>query len=126
MFEIDDFDSPWLFKTPFDFIHGRELEGCSADEDALFSRAFEHLRPGGWFEFDGAYASFLSDDKTHEKAENSQLFIRELREAAFQFGKSVIAASEWKSKMEKAGFINVKENVIRVCLGILPGFLSSS
>ncbi|KAL1982645.1 hypothetical protein VTN96DRAFT_1015 [Rasamsonia emersonii] len=47
VFEIDDFETPWLYRADFDFIHGRELEGCIANEDQLFSRAFEYLKPGG-------------------------------------------------------------------------------
>lgn len=114
VFEVDDYESPWVYQTPFDFIHGRELEGCVADEDKLFRQAFEHLKPGGYFEFDGAHAVILSDDGTHEKATNFQLFTDELREAGRKFGKSFDNVPLWKEKMEKAGFTEVTEWVAKV------------
>ncbi|KAH8661723.1 hypothetical protein BGZ61DRAFT_368615, partial [Ilyonectria robusta] len=49
-FEVDDFESEWLYRTPFDFIHARELEGCITNDDKLFQRAFQHLVPGGYIE----------------------------------------------------------------------------
>lgn len=55
----------------FDFINGRELEGCVANENRLFKQAFGHLKPGGYFEFDGAYSYYYYfDDGTDAKAEN--------------------------------------------------------
>ncbi|KAL1971102.1 hypothetical protein VTN77DRAFT_53 [Rasamsonia byssochlamydoides] len=120
VFEIDDFDTDWLYKTKFDYIHGRELEGCSADEDRLFRQAFEHLKPGGYFEFDGAYAHFLSDDDTAQKAENCQSWLQKLRDASEKFGKSIEDVRQWKEKMEKAGFVDVKEEIFKVPIGAWP------
>ncbi|KAL1879649.1 hypothetical protein Plec18167_004111 [Paecilomyces lecythidis] len=120
VFEVDDYESPWVYQTPFDFIHGRELEGCVADEDKLFRQAFEHLKPGGYFEFDGSHAVMLSDDGTHEKAPNFQLFADELREAGRRFGKSFDNVPLWKEKMEKAGFTGVTEWIAKVPLRPWP------
>ncbi|KAI8710756.1 hypothetical protein NCS52_01535400 [Fusarium sp. LHS14.1] len=55
IFEIDDFEEEWLYTKPFDFIHARELEGCISDDDILFRRAFEHLKPGRYIEFQATY-----------------------------------------------------------------------
>ncbi|KAL1962671.1 hypothetical protein VTN77DRAFT_9305 [Rasamsonia byssochlamydoides] len=120
IFEIDDYESTWLYKTKFDFIHGRELEGCVADEDRLFSEAFEHLKSGGYFEFDGAYCRFFSDDDSVDKAENLELWSVEGRAAGEKFGKSFMNAPLWKEKMEKAGFVDVKESVFKVPIGPWP------
>lgn len=114
MFEIDDFENDWVYQTPFDFIHGRELEGCVADEDRLFAQAFKHLKSGGYFEFDGAYAFWFSDDNTIEKAENCQLLVENIHVAANKFGKRLDTAPTWKEKMEKAGFVNVHQSVYKV------------
>ncbi|KAL1961756.1 hypothetical protein VTN77DRAFT_1082 [Rasamsonia byssochlamydoides] len=105
IFEIDDFETPWLYQTAFDFIHGRELEGCVANEDRLFSQAFDHLKSGGYFEFAGANAYFCSDDDTITGNE---------------FGKSFDNVHLWKEKMEKAGFVDVKESVFKVPIGPWP------
>ncbi|KAL2219325.1 S-adenosyl-L-methionine-dependent methyltransferase [Thermoascus aurantiacus ATCC 26904] len=111
IFEIDVFENDWVYQTPFDFIHGRELEGCVADEDRLFSQAFKHIKSGGYFEFDGYYAQWFSDDDTIEKAENCQLCMKNLHIAANKFGKRINNAPLWKERMEKAGFVDVKESV---------------
>lgn len=114
VFEIDDFESDWLYKNKFDFIHGRELEGCVADEERLFRQAFEHLRPGGYLEWVGAYAWFFSDDGTDEKAEYTKKWLKLFHEAAGKFGKSFETAPTWKEKMEKVGFVDVKQTVFKV------------
>ncbi|KAF5013376.1 hypothetical protein FDECE_623 [Fusarium decemcellulare] len=103
IFEVDDFEAEWLYKTPFDFIHGRELEGCIGDEDQLFRRAFENLTPGGYIEFQATYPRWLSDDGTAEKAENAQKWLKHLLEGSAKFGKSLEGAINWKEKLEKAG-----------------------
>ncbi|RSL77872.1 hypothetical protein CEP52_017679 [Fusarium oligoseptatum] len=32
------FETEWQYSGPFDFIHGRELEGCIADDDRPFAQ----------------------------------------------------------------------------------------
>ncbi|KAL1982371.1 hypothetical protein VTN96DRAFT_1402 [Rasamsonia emersonii] len=119
-FEIDDFEKDWLFKTKFDFIHGRELEGCIADTDRLFRQAFDHLKPGGYFELDAFYAYWLSDDDTASKATNSQACSKMLREAAEKFGKSFEMVPLWREKMEKVGFVDVRESAFKIPVGPWP------
>ncbi|BDD58241.1 hypothetical protein MAP00_003532 [Monascus purpureus] len=119
-FEIDDYESPWLFRTPFDYIHARELEGCIADEDKLFREAFQHLKPGGYFEIEGSSSHLSSDDGTHEKAEYNQLWFKEGRNSAKSFGKLADNAPTWKAKLEKAGFVDVKEFVFKLPFGPWP------
>lgn len=112
---MDDFEAEWLYSKPFDFIHSRELEGCIGDEDALFRRAFQHLKPGGYIEFQAAYPRWLSDDGTAEKAENAQSWLKTLIDGSAKFGKSLEGAIGWKEKLEKAGFVDVKQEIFKVC-----------
>lgn len=121
---MDDFEAEWLYSKPFDFIHSRELEGCIGDEDALFRRAFKHLKPGGYIEFQAAYPRWLSDDGTAEKAENAQSWLKTLIDGSAKFGKSLEGAIGWKEKLVKAGFVDVKQEIFKVsctltsCLGV--------
>ncbi|KAM0345712.1 hypothetical protein ACHAPU_006367 [Fusarium lateritium] len=110
-FEVDDFEDEWLYETAFDFIHGRELEGCIANRDRLLQQAFKHLLPGGYFEVQGVDARLFSDDGTIKKAPNAQLWMENLRNACTKFGKSIDGSSEWKERMVRAGFIDVHEEV---------------
>jgi hypothetical protein len=50
-FEINDCCSTWVHPLEsFDLIHIRNLFGSIADWPALYARAFEHLKPGGYIE----------------------------------------------------------------------------
>ncbi|RSL83730.1 hypothetical protein CEP52_016643 [Fusarium oligoseptatum] len=111
IFEVDDFETDWLYTKPFDFIHAREIEGCISDGDRLFRRAFQHLKPGGYIEFQAAYPRWLSDDGTAEKAKNAQGWLKALIDGSIKFGKPLEVAVDWKEKMEKAGFVDVREEV---------------
>jgi hypothetical protein len=116
VFEVDDFESDWLYRKPFDYIHARELEGCIPDNDRLYEEAFKHVTPGGWFELQGVYAKFVSDDGTAEKATDANRWMKLLVEGGAKFGKSIDCASLWKEKLEKAGFVDIHEEVLKVSL----------
>ncbi|KAF5674675.1 TAM domain-containing protein [Fusarium heterosporum] len=93
-FEVDDFEDEWLYETAFDFIHGRELEGCIANRDRLLQQSLKHLLPGGYFEIQGVDAFLESDDGTMEKAPDAQLWMENLREACAKFCKRADGSSE--------------------------------
>lgn len=114
-FVVDDYETEWVYKDKFDFIHGRELCGCIEDHDRLFKRAFENLNSGGYFELQSVEAYFVSDDGTHQNAETCQMWLHNLREAGEKFGKTLYNVKEWKEKMEKAGFVDVKDELYKVC-----------
>ncbi|RSL59645.1 hypothetical protein CEP53_005726, partial [Fusarium sp. AF-6] len=120
LFEVDDFEDEWVYKTPFDFIHGRELEGCIGNEDQLFRRAFQHLAPGGYIELQAAYTRWLSDDGTAEKAKNAQSWLKTLLEGTAKFGKSLECAVNWKEKLEAAGFTDVQQDIRKLPIGSWP------
>lgn len=111
---MDDFEAEWLYHTPFDFIHARELEGCISDDNKLFRQALQHLVPGGYFELQAVAAPFLSDDGTSEKAVNAQLWLKTLCEASAQFGKPIDCATSWKARLEAVGFTDVQEEIRKV------------
>lgn len=116
IFEVDDFESDWLYRKPFDYIHGRELEGCIANEDELFQQAFRHLSSGGYLEMQAVDGFFLSDDGTAQMATNAQAWIKSMLEGARKFGKPLDNVSLWKDKMEDAGFVDVQQEVHKVSM----------
>ncbi|KAJ5551398.1 hypothetical protein N7535_000652 [Penicillium sp. DV-2018c] len=109
-FEIDDFEQLWSYSKPFDYIHGRELEGSIRDHDRLFQQALENLNPNGWFEMATIDVTTHSDDGTHLAATNFLLSIKHMHESSRMFGKDMTSSPTWKGRMEKAGFINVTED----------------
>ncbi|KAF7553373.1 hypothetical protein G7Z17_g3659 [Cylindrodendrum hubeiense] len=113
-FEVDDFESEWVYHTPFDFIHARELGGCISDDNRLFKQAFQHLAPGGYFEIQAVHPDFVSDDDTADKATNAQLWMKNMREGAARFGKPLDSALLWQEKLKSAGFVDVQQSVLKV------------
>ncbi|KAH6867810.1 S-adenosyl-L-methionine-dependent methyltransferase [Thelonectria olida] len=120
VFEVDDFESDWVYTKPFDYIHTRELEGCIGNEMRLFQQAHEHLAPGGYFEMQGVGAQFLSDDDTLEQAPNAQMWMNKIVEGAAMFGKPIDSTPTWAQKMKEAGFVDVKQVIHKIPIGPWP------
>lgn len=120
-FEVDDFEADWPYRTPFDYIHGRELAGSIKNFDRLFSQAFKHLRSGGYLEMQSFRIEIFSDDDTVEKkAVYTKKWIGLLQEAAEKFGKPMANMDEWPDKMTKAGFEDVTMRIIKVPMSPWP------
>ncbi|PLN80420.1 methyltransferase [Aspergillus taichungensis] len=113
-FEVDDYEAPWSYSQPFDFIHGRELEGFVRDYDRLFTQALANLKPNGWFEIASIEVTSTSDDGTHHKAKCLMEAVENMHTASETFGKSMKTVSTWKGRMEKAGFVNVHEDIYKL------------
>lgn len=118
-FEVDDFESDWVFRKPFDFIHGRALAGCVKDFPDVYGRIKNNLKPGGWVEMVDFPAELYSDDDSMEKAPNVAEWTRLQKEASAKFGKEMNIAHRHKQWMIDAGYKNVTEEVFKVC----PTFL---
>ncbi|KAE8418606.1 S-adenosyl-L-methionine-dependent methyltransferase [Aspergillus pseudocaelatus] len=113
-FEVDDFEAPWSYSQPFDYIHGRELEGFIRDHNRLFEQALENLKPGGWMEIASIEVNCFSDDETHLKAESMMHGVKHMHLSAKMFGKDFDTVKNWRSQMENAGFVNVREDVYKL------------
>ncbi|RKK34310.1 hypothetical protein BFJ68_g17505 [Fusarium oxysporum] len=119
-FEVDDFEQDWVYRKRFDYIHARELGGCIADDGKLFSRAFEHLAPGGYLEMQAVYPRFLSDDDTGKLAKDAQYWMTNICEGAAKFGKPLDSVPQWLDKMQAAGFVEVKQEIRKIPFGSWP------
>ncbi|KAJ5636495.1 uncharacterized protein N7484_009808 [Penicillium longicatenatum] len=113
-FQVDDFEEPWSYSHPFDYIHGRELEGAIRDHDKLFQRAFNNLTPNGWFEMASMEVNTHSDDGTHLNARCLVESVKNLQTSSIGFGKDMNSVGTWKRRFEETGFINVHEDVYKL------------
>lgn len=121
IFEVDDFESEWTHRRPFDYIHARELGGCISDDEKLFKQAYDHLTPGGWFELQATRpGKFLSDDGSDELAKDAQFWMTTICEGAGKFGKPLDNAHEYAQKLKNVGFLDVKEEIRKVPIGQWP------
>lgn len=114
-FEVDDFESDWSYSQPFDFIHGREMEGMVKDFDRLFAQTYKYLRPGGWAEFQTIELNCFCDDDSRTKAAAWVAWSNNLHEAARRFGKNMRTVRTWPERLKRAGFQNVQTVVYPVC-----------
>ena len=116
-FEIVDIEDEWLLDSEFDFINGRELMLSIRDWDALCKRAFDHIKPGGYFELQGTVPWIESDDNTiptnSDLFEISMIFFK----MAEAMGTSGLVPKQWKALLEKAGFVNVQQNILKIPQG---------
>ncbi|KAL4968421.1 class I SAM-dependent methyltransferase [Aspergillus stella-maris] len=121
-FIIDDAESDWTFPKDekFDYIHARSMGGGIGDWERLMRQAYNHLRPGGWVEFQEFEACVRSDDGTDERAPMLLDLGRRLDEASKKFGKRVGIASSLAGWVRNAGFTNVTEDVYKCPVGSWP------
>src|SRR2546421_8099061 len=101
----------------FDFIHGRALGGSIADWPRFYSQVFEHLKPGGWIEMQEYEAWIRSDDDTINQAKWIVEWQEQLDKASIQFGKRLNVAELQKQHMIDAGFVDVRDDIYKVCAG---------
>ncbi|KAL4972382.1 hypothetical protein BDW66DRAFT_162953 [Aspergillus desertorum] len=95
-----DLEGPWPFtaKEAFHLIHGEALGGMLKDWEGFYANVFKHLVPGGW------------EGKWDATKQWSEL----INEAAQKFGKRINMGAEQKELMEKAGLVNVQDQVFKV------------
>jgi hypothetical protein len=90
------------------------------DWNQLIERAYEHLRPGGWFEVGGTYSTPRSDDGTL----GDDFFLKEVERLFFEMGEamgtSLHAPPLWKEQLQRAGFIDIRESVFKLPQGVWP------
>ncbi|RDI88493.1 hypothetical protein Vi05172_g1412 [Venturia inaequalis] len=122
-FYVDDVESEWTYSDDekFDFIHGRSMGGGIGDWARLHQQAFEHLKPGGWFEMQ-EYEAWVGDqdDPDMTRAPNIKKWVDLVVEASIMFGKSVKVAKEQRQFMIDAGFTDVQDDVFTVPIGAWP------
>ncbi|KAB8232620.1 class I SAM-dependent methyltransferase [Aspergillus alliaceus] len=119
-FEVDDCCDPWLYeKDKFDFVHVRSLYGCVADWDKFYKEAYKHIKPGGYIEQLEQSVHGKSDDGTTTGTMYNE-WAQHFFNAGDKFGKTFRVVDEAKSRMQKAGFVDVVERRYKCPLGPWP------
>ncbi|KAK7537997.1 S-adenosyl-L-methionine-dependent methyltransferase [Phyllosticta citricarpa] len=119
-FEVDDVESEWPEREPFDLVHARYLAGAIADWPALTRRAFAATRPGGWAEFSDYEMRYYADDGS-AGADNKMVRLAELLcDGADRIGRTLQPGQHLERWMKDAGFTNVQSRLIKLPLGAWP------
>jgi len=90
------------------------LAGAIKDWPALIAQAYNHLEPGGWLEF-CEFEVWVNCQNEVEVPRMIQKWQTLLQEAGEKIGRTFIVAVHQKKWLENAGFVNVHEDVYRVC-----------
>ncbi|KAJ5439018.1 uncharacterized protein N7458_010016 [Penicillium daleae] len=119
VFELDDLLQEWTWSEPFDFIYLRHMLGSFDEEgwNTLYKRCYDNLAPGGWIEEFELDISVKTDDNS--LAEDSELakWGENFKGCSERAGRSLTVQETMRSKIEKAGFIDVHEQVYKVPIG---------
>lgn len=120
-FEIDDAERDWTFpENSFDLIHARNLVCSIRNWPNLFKQTFDHVKPGGWAEFQTKYPDMYSDDGTLPPDGAIRTWSKLFFEAADKFGTSHENTKRHKEWMEAAGFVDVQEHICKLPIGPWP------
>jgi hypothetical protein len=111
-----DLEGDWPFsaKQAFHLTHAQSLGGLLADWQGFYRNAYKHLVPGGWLEVKEYDIRLCSDDGDSGVPDAVRQWQELLEEAAEKFGKSINVAGKQREWMERAGFVEVKEQVSKV------------
>ena len=121
-FALDDAQLPWTWPADhFDYIHIRDLYGSIGDWSDLYSKAFRHLKPDGWFEdleLDIRAHSDVVTDPEHIFHRWNRVF----QEAGEKIGKTfkIGIGSRMHDLMDEAGFVDVTEKKFRIPMSGWP------
>ncbi|KAK1638304.1 S-adenosyl-L-methionine-dependent methyltransferase [Colletotrichum phormii] len=86
-FEVDDFEEPWTYSQPFDYIYIRGLSGSVADWGKFFKKAYDHLTPGGYIELFEGHMRPDCDDGTLTSESALMRWVDKVEEASKIFGR---------------------------------------
>jgi len=117
-FYIDDVESPWVFKQPFDYIHGRSIGNVIGDWKKFHAEAYDNLKPGGWLEIQDFEGYFGCDDDTVPADAWIERWTRDIDKGGTKFGKNMNIILNQRQLMTDAGLVNIQSQFFKVSLGL--------
>ncbi|KAK8179957.1 S-adenosyl-L-methionine-dependent methyltransferase [Phyllosticta capitalensis] len=119
-FEVDDVESEWPERAPFDLVHVRYMAGAIADWPKLVSRAFAATAPGGWAEFSDYEMRYYAEDGSVKPGNKMVRLAELLCEGADAIGRTLQPGQHLERWMKDAGFSNVETRLFKLPLGAWP------
>ncbi|KAK4494688.1 hypothetical protein PRZ48_014044 [Zasmidium cellare] len=119
-FEVDDIESQWPPRPPFDLIHSRYMAGSITDWPRLISQIYEQTSPGGWAEFHDLDLHNVSPDNSIPPGNATLEMYKYVIEGCDKMGRTCCPGPHLKGWLEDAGFVNVKEEVFKLPVGPWP------
>ncbi|KAJ5899083.1 hypothetical protein N7495_003827 [Penicillium taxi] len=119
-FICENFEEEWLHDRDFDFIHARLIAGCVSDWPQLFRQAYDHLKPGGYFEIQESAVWAWSDDGTLPPDSPLIQYLSVLDLASQQTGRELNIYFKLKDWLIDAGFEDVTQHTYFLPYGPWP------
>ncbi|KAB5566351.1 S-adenosyl-L-methionine-dependent methyltransferase [Coniochaeta sp. 2T2.1] len=122
-FFVDDFEEEWLDpESTFDFIHIRHTIHSIRDRATLLSRAYRHLKPGGYLEIQELHYSPQCDDSsvTPSVPYAFRDFMGFLDQGLRALGSELNAILRVPEEMADAGFEDVQVVHHKCPIGVWP------
>ncbi|KAI0019701.1 S-adenosyl-L-methionine-dependent methyltransferase [Xylariomycetidae sp. FL0641] len=125
-FMVDDAESSWLYpRNHFDYIHSRHTVMAIRDWPRLVTRAYEHLRPGGWLELQEIHhfphAQGTGRTLAEEQAQHPVgRYWGYIGEGLRALGVNMTLATELAGLLRRRGYVDVGERVFQVPIGPWP------
>ncbi|KAF7952845.1 hypothetical protein EAE96_006070 [Botrytis aclada] len=114
-FQVDDITKPWTWKKDtFDFVFARDLLFSVRNWPDLISQCYDHIKPGGWVEFQSIHGVLGCDDDTLSSESKFREYDRHIRAAAVAFGTPLEDPASFKKWFENAGFEAVVEKKYKI------------
>ncbi|KAH8649868.1 S-adenosyl-L-methionine-dependent methyltransferase [Xylariales sp. PMI_506] len=105
----DSEDEEWLFPFDFDYVHFRNTLTSFNDFSALAKKAYDHIQPGGWIEFQEGVWDLRSPDGTLKGTAIDRWASLALKGLAAN-GRDIIShMNSLKSHLLEAGFVGVED-----------------
>ena len=114
-FEIDDVEAhewPWS-QDHFDYIHSRFMLSSISSWQRLIRKAFQHTKPGGFFEMQELNCRFASDDDTLREDSHLAYWSKEVTRASANYNRPIPLHTEYMAMFEKAGFVDVRQVILK-------------
>ncbi|PQE27889.1 hypothetical protein CJF30_00009076 [Rutstroemia sp. NJR-2017a BBW] len=114
-FQVDDITMPWTWQQDrFDFIFLRDLLFSIRDWPSLIQQCYNHVKPGGWVEFESILGVLSCDDGTLPPGSKFREYDKITREAANVYGTPLEDVASFKKWFEEAGFEAVVEKKYKI------------
>jgi SAM-dependent methyltransferase len=85
-FFVDDVESPWMFETKFDYVHGRAMVWSIKDWDGLLREIYNNLEDNGIVELQEYEMVYSSDDDSLSRTPAINTWRDKLTEAGKMYG----------------------------------------
>ncbi|KAK1760216.1 methyltransferase domain-containing protein [Echria macrotheca] len=116
-FVIDDIESPWSYRNPFDLIFGRYLATAIQDWPSLVRSTFENVSAGGWVELQDFDLTVYCDDWDRPEDQPIYQWAQLLIDGARMMGREPSPGVGLRGWMEAAGFQEVTHRQFKVPIG---------